>query len=388
MKTDIFSSRERDDLIPLADTGFYSTAENLSAEKSFLSSLQNVQKEKARITFPAEWLARKRTTYFELKKDRMDPTELQEQLTVVYDQLSGDERVAIITGPPGAAKTVVATLWVKLAREHDANLPVILMTQERPALHRLHEKLSFQEAQLLLLTDVLEKKIDLISGAIVILDEAGLLGTQTLATILEKIAETDPVKIILIGDDKQLLPCDSGQPFRWLRERKKVAVSELSFPYRQKDPALRQIVLDLYSGKIEDALSRLSLDFLPHDEIMKTARAMIDELAPEKSLVLVHDDGSMINRLRVVCPGYRTYSLAAAQGLAVDEALLILAAPINLSEFLVGCSRARHHLRIVIDQDIYPDQASLIESIRHYPKKLMALDMISEEKLLEIIDQA
>lgn len=384
MTSGVFSTRDRDGLIPLAETGYYSTAENLSAERALVTALENLKAEKSVLQFPEDWLLKKRQAYYEFKKDRMDPTELAEQLTVVYDELPGENRVAIITGPPGAAKTVVATLWVKLAREYDPALPVVLMTQEKPTLHRMHEKLGFQEAQLLLLSDVLEKDVAITTGAIVIIDEAGLLGTANLAALLDKIAAAKPKKVILIGDDKQLLPVEDGQPFRWMREKKKVPVSELSFPYRQKDPALRQIVLDLYSGKIQEALSRLSIEFIPPDDLLKTARTMIDTLAPEKAMVLVHGDDTIHQRLKAVCPGYRIYTLTAAQGLAVDQAILILAAPINLSEFLVGCSRARHELRILIDTGVYSAADALNDTIRHYPKQMMALDVLDEAALLKI----
>ncbi len=390
MITAVFSAQDEYDskkgaLIPLGETGFSSTAENLTAEYDLLTALRMLRSKTSPLEFPGDWLRKKRLNYYEFKKDRMDATELSEQLKVVYDELTSHERVALITGPPGAAKTVVAMLWVKLAREHTPDLPVVLITQERPALNRLHEKLGFQEAQLMLLSDVLKHNIALKRGAAVIIDEAGLLGTQDLANLLAKIAEADPQKLILIGDDKQLLPVNAGQPFRWIRERKKASISELSFPYRQKDPVLRQIVLDLYAGRITQALEQLAIDFVPHEDMLKKARGMIDALAPEKSLTLIHGNETVADRLKVFCPGYRIYSLAAAQGLAVDQAVLVLADTINLSEFLVGCSRARHELRVIVDADVYPSMDALHDAIDHYPKKMMALDLIDEQTLSTLI---
>ena len=77
---------------------------------------------------------------------------------------------------------------------------------------------------------------------------------------MDNIAESNPIKVILIGDDKQLLPVRGrvGFPFRWLREHKKLPVLELCFPYRQKNPVLRQVVLDLYGGQIDAAVEKLS----------------------------------------------------------------------------------------------------------------------------------
>ena len=389
MSSAVFSANDtkdlkRDDLIPLAQTGFFSTAENLSAESDLIKSLRRLKSQKSRIVLPKEWLAEKRAAYYDFKKDRMDSTELQGQLKVVYDELVRDERVSLITGPPGAAKTVVTTLWVKLAREHDPSFPVTLITQEKPALERLHEKFGFQEAQLSLLGDILSDRDKIAADGVVIVDEAGLLGTAALANLLHKIADSDPRKVILIGDDKQLLPVQTGQPFRWLRENKKILVSELCFPYRQKDPALRQIVLDLYARRVAEALSRLDIGFATQETLIKKACISIGALAPERSLVTVHGGEELIEKLRRACPGYRIYSMAAAQGLAVDQAVLILAEKINMSEFLVGCSRARYDFSILIDASVYASLQELQDTLGDYPKRLMALDIIDEDALLSL----
>ncbi len=89
---------------------------------------------------------------------------------------------------------------------------------------------------------------------VLILDEAGMIGTRDLHEILKEATKAGS-KVVLIGDPKQLQPIDRGTPFRSLLQR----LGEFPSPKirRQKDAFDRQVVKDLYDGNARDALQSL-----------------------------------------------------------------------------------------------------------------------------------
>lgn len=94
----------------------------------------------------------------------------------------------------------------------------------------------------------------LTSKTILILDEAGMIGTTDLHEILKE-ARKHGTKVVLTGDPKQLQPIDRGTPFRSLLQRLGgVSISEIR---RQTDAFDRQVVKDLYDGNARDALQSL-----------------------------------------------------------------------------------------------------------------------------------
>ena len=144
----------------------------------------------------------------------------------------------------------------------------------------------------------------------------------------------------------------------------------------------------LYSGDVTAALQDINPSFVDADNFGVTLKKLLDDAAPDKTLVIVHGPDSLLHKLRSFCAGYRFYSLAAAQGLAIDHILLVIGAPITLPELLVSVSRQRFALDMIVDKAIYADTDALRDSLGDYPTAPMALDFVSEEKLLEIIDEA
>ncbi len=55
-------------------------------------------------------------------------------------------------------------------------------------------------------------------GIILLIDEAGMVGTRQLTRIVEMV-EQQGGKVVLVGDDKQLQPLEAGGSFRALAER-------------------------------------------------------------------------------------------------------------------------------------------------------------------------
>jgi len=86
---------------------------------------------------------------------------------------------------------------------------------------------------------------------VLVVDEAGMLGSRKLARLLDYAAEAR-CKIVLVGDDKQLAAIEAGGGFRGLRLR--LGASELTENRRQAEPWEREAVEHLRDGNIDAAL--------------------------------------------------------------------------------------------------------------------------------------
>lgn len=89
--------------------------------------------------------------------------------------------------------------------------------------------------------------------SVLVLDEAGMVGTKQMARFME-IAKEREAKVVLVGDTQQLQPIEAGGPFRALVERHDAA--KLSNITRQREEWERTAVLSLAEG---DAVTALSL---------------------------------------------------------------------------------------------------------------------------------
>jgi AAA domain/UvrD-like helicase C-terminal domain len=87
---------------------------------------------------------------------------------------------------------------------------------------------------------------------VLVVDEAGMLGSRKLARLLDYTAEAR-CKIVLVGDDKQLASIEAGGGFRGLRLR--LGAATLTENRRQAEPWERQAVEHLRDGNIDAALS-------------------------------------------------------------------------------------------------------------------------------------
>ena len=85
----------------------------------------------------------------------------------------------------------------------------------------------------------------------IVLDEAGMVGTQQLKRIAEGLRRRG-CKLVLIGDPEQLQPIEAGTPFRSILQ--KVGATQLKQIRRQKVDWQRQASSDLALGQVETAL--------------------------------------------------------------------------------------------------------------------------------------
>ncbi|MCT9515821.1 relaxase domain-containing protein [Acinetobacter baumannii] len=97
-------------------------------------------------------------------------------------------------------------------------------------------------------------KTELTSKTILVLDEAGMVGSKQLAQILDH-AEQAHAKVVLVGDHQQLQPIDAGGAFRFLAQN--LGYASLQNIQRQKELADRKIVMQLATGQSQQALDAI-----------------------------------------------------------------------------------------------------------------------------------
>jgi ATP-dependent exoDNAse (exonuclease V) alpha subunit len=111
------------------------------------------------------------------------------------------------------------------------------------------------------------------SGDVLIVDEVGMMGTRTLAALVEA-AHRSGAKTILVGDHKQLPEIEAGGVLAALVER--APVVELTQNRRQQDPGERFVVQALRQGLAELAVRRL--DDMGHVTVAHNSDALRDQL--------------------------------------------------------------------------------------------------------------
>ena len=92
----------------------------------------------------------------------------------------------------------------------------------------------------------------LTNSDVLVIDEAGMIGTRQLNQIIEEVRKSG-AKIILVGDPEQLQPINAGTPFKDITEQ--IYVARLTEIHRQEEEWQKQASLDLAEQRIEAALN-------------------------------------------------------------------------------------------------------------------------------------
>jgi len=126
------------------------------------------------------------------------------------------------------------------------------------------------------LRQALDGGAELAEGAVLIVDEAGMVGTRDLAA-LASATERSRAKLVLVGDDRQLPEIQAGGGFAALAQR--LGAIELREVRRQGEQWDRAALAELRGGNV-DAFARAYLDHgrlvgAPHAEAARAA--MVDD---------------------------------------------------------------------------------------------------------------
>jgi conjugative relaxase-like TrwC/TraI family protein len=203
------------------------------------------------------------------------PTAGSDQEAMVRDLSQGGAGVALVVGRAGTGKTfalgIARHAWQLDGYRLLAAAPTGIATMSL-------QGEGFEEVATCdrLLGDLDRGEEQLDARTVLVVDEAGMLGSRKLARLLEH-AQQAQAKVVLVGDDRQLASIDAGGGFRALRLR--LGASELVENRRQQQAWEREALELVRSGLVEDAVAA----YQAHDRVVAA------DSKPAATLALLQD---------------------------------------------------------------------------------------------------
>lgn len=236
------------ELYPLTPSLLYTTRQVLRLEAEMLVHAEALSK----TTTPAlnQRLLAIQIQDFETKSGfKLD----EEQRTALEHICFDESRLAIVQGSAGAGKTTVMAI-VKTMYEQSGR-DVIGACFTKKAADNLQDETGINSFTIdKLICDYDSSKNHFKNQSVLVLDEAGLVGTRKLNRIFE-IANKENLKVILTGEDKQLDAIEHGGCLRFLTE--KFGTKRIEKIFRQRQESQREIVPLLRDGQTKEALAKM-----------------------------------------------------------------------------------------------------------------------------------
>jgi conjugative relaxase-like TrwC/TraI family protein len=203
------------------------------------------------------------------------PTAGTDQQAMVRDLCQGGQGVAVVVGRAGTGKTfalgIARHAWqldgYRLLAAAPTGIATISLQGE-----------GFEEVATCdrLLGDLDRGHEQLDPRMVLVVDEAGMVGSRKLARLLEH-AQHAKAKVVLVGDDRQLAAIDAGGGFRALRLR--LGASELTENRRQHQAWEREALDLVRSGLVDEAVAA----YQAHDRVVAA------DSKPAATLALLQD---------------------------------------------------------------------------------------------------
>ena len=191
-----------------------------------------------------------------------------EQRKAVLHVLRSTDRVTAIRGGAGTGKTTMMKEAVA-GIEAGGHKVFAFAPSAEASRGVLRSDAGFADAETVEALLQSSKLQEQVRGQVIWIDEAGLLGSRTLARVAS-LAERENCRIILSGDTAQHRAVERGDALRILERHANLQAAELKEIWRQKADSHKAVIADLRAGNLEHAFKRL-------DEL-----GMLRELAPEK----------------------------------------------------------------------------------------------------------
>jgi conjugative relaxase-like TrwC/TraI family protein len=203
------------------------------------------------------------------------PTAGADQQAMVRDLCQGGAGVAVVVGRAGTGKTFALGM-ARHAWQLDGYRPLACAPTGIATVTLEAE--GFEEVATCdrLLADLDRGREQLDQRTVLVVDEAGMLGSRKLARLLDH-AHQAQAKVVLVGDDRQLAAIDAGGGFRALRLR--LGASELTENRRQQQAWEREALELVRSGLVEEAVAA----YRAHDRVVAA------ESKPAATLALLQD---------------------------------------------------------------------------------------------------
>ena len=183
----------------------------------------------------------------------MRPSISDEQAAAVYELCLSGRPVDVVIAAAGTGKT----FSLDAARDawQSSGYTVIGCALAAAAAEQLQEGSGIPSTTLAKLTSHLAlSEAQLSATTVVVVDEAGMVGTRDIADLLER-AERAGSKVVLVGDPKQLPEITAGGLLSHLDTRHQAII--LTENHRQHDPAEQKALTELRTGDVDQAFALL-----------------------------------------------------------------------------------------------------------------------------------
>jgi conjugative relaxase-like TrwC/TraI family protein len=274
------------------------------------------------------------------------PTAGQDQAGMVRDVCQGCQGVALVVGRAGTGKTFALGI-ARHAWQLDGYRLLAAAPTGIASLSLQGEGFEDVATCDRLLGDLDRGREQLDPRTVVVVDEAGMVGSRKLARLLEH-AQQAQAKVVLVGDDRQLAPIDAGGGFRALRLR--LGASELTENRRQQQAWEREALELIRSGLVEEAVAA----YQAHDRVVaadsKPAATLallqdwwvawqVAERDPAQEVVMLAARRGEVDRLNTACQ-----ELLAARGRLGQERLQVEDRLLAVGDRVVCGHNAIHEL--------------------------------------------
>ena len=239
----------------------YSTAELLALEQRLLTDSVARATESVGVVDRADLVA----------AARRHPHLSHEQRRMVRVLTTSGRGVDVVIAPAGAGKTTA--LAAANDAWHASGYRVVGCAVSARAAHQLERGAGIRSFTIAALRQELANGQAFHPCAVLVIDEAGMAGTRTLAPLLDA-AKAARIKTVLVGDPKQLPEIDAGGMLRALDQH--IGGVDLKENRRQHEAWERQALTHLREGRAHQALPLYDL----HQRITSepTANAARDHL--------------------------------------------------------------------------------------------------------------
>ncbi len=178
----------------------------------------------------------------------------EHQQRAVAHILTTPHRVSIIRGVAGSGKTTLMNEAVEHINK--AGKTVLAVAPTAQASRGVLRAAGFENATTVAHLLVDQKLQQSVKGQVLWVDEAGLLGTKDMTSLLA-LAQRQDARLILSGDTRQHASVVRGDALRILNTVAGIEVAEVGKIYRQRSAQYRSAVTDLSEGRAAQAFGTL-----------------------------------------------------------------------------------------------------------------------------------
>lgn len=223
-----------------------------------------------------------------------------DQRKAVEDIVASQDGVMAMLGRAGAGKTFTLREVDRLTREAGV---VPMYTAPTHAAKEVLRDDGFQAETVTSLLAQVKRGQTSLAGRLLVVDEAGMLSTKQ-GTELLTAATKAGARVLLVGDEKQLLSVETGDWLGMLLKHSNMQRSVLSEIRRQQVAEYRAAMMQMSEGKVRDGLDALDKQGWVHEDgagyLDAAAKSYLARIQTTDTAILVAPTWREIDRLNEI----------------------------------------------------------------------------------------